>query len=83
MTTDFFPFVFTSIHSKRTCTTYCHIIMIITNIGRQCVRNCNENFIEIILLDDRFPNAAIPAAGGCVVSSVLSISTLKKEREKI
>lgn len=55
--------------------------MIITNIGRQCVRNCNENFIEIILLDDRFPSAAIPAAGGWVVSSVLSISTIKKRDE--
>lgn len=56
--------------------------MIITNIGRQCVRNCNENFIEIILLDDRFPNAAIPAAGGCVVSSVLSISTVEEKKEE-
>lgn len=55
--------------------------MIITNIGRQCVRNCNENFIEIILLDDRFPSAAIPAAGGWVVSSVLSISTVNKRED--
>lgn len=56
--------------------------MIITIIGRQCVSNCNENFIEIILLDERFPNAAIPAAGGCVVSSVLSISTVERQKEE-
>lgn len=59
--------------------------MIVTINGRQCVSNCNENFIEIILLDERFPNAAIPAAGGWVVSSVLSISTvgMRGKRKKI